>query len=75
MACGWSASLAGLIGREHSAGGLDDQTVRRGAMLGPVALDGLQTPDPEVLGEAVRVHGVEGPVGPVLTLPDNRHEG
>jgi hypothetical protein len=37
-------------------------------MLGLIPFDSLQTPDPEVLGEAVRVHGVESPVGPVLTL-------
>jgi hypothetical protein len=40
-------------------------------MLGAIAFDSHHTPDPEVLGEAVRVHGVEDPVRPVLAWPDN----
>ena len=55
--------------------GLDDQRVRRRAMLGSIPLNGLQTPESEVLGEALNLHGVKGPVGPVLSLPDNGHEG
>jgi hypothetical protein len=54
----WKVLLPDLIGRDHLAGGLDDQTVRRGAMLGSIPLDGFHTPDPKVLGEAVSVHGV-----------------
>jgi hypothetical protein len=44
-------------------------------MLSSIPLDGFQTPNPEVLGEAVGVHGIEGPVGPVLAFPDNRYKG
>jgi hypothetical protein len=54
----WRALLAGLIGRDYLAGGLDDQTVRCGAMLGSIPLDSFHTPDPEVLREAVSVHGL-----------------
>ena len=44
-------------------------------MLSSIPLDGFQTPNPEVLGEAVNLHGIYGPVGPILAFLDNRHEG
>jgi hypothetical protein len=53
-----SALLPALIDRENMTCGLDDQPVRRRAMLGSIPFDGFQTPGPEVLGEALNLHGV-----------------
>jgi hypothetical protein len=38
--------------------GLDGQRVWSAAMLSSIPLDGFQTPNPEVLGEAVNLHGI-----------------
>jgi hypothetical protein len=44
-------------------------------MLGLVPFNGLDTPDPKVLGKAVGVYGIYGPKSYVLSLPGNGHKG
>lgn len=62
--------LAALLAGDNLPRGADDQRVRRRAILGAILLDGAHTLALEVLGEAVRLHGL---YSPVLMLPGNGH--